>query len=160
MARSIGTELVFLVHVVGLQVCLLNLPTIFKGEIIYCSFTYMRLQAFLSLRRASLHSGRHARFSATRLVSTLGIRREDPSRIWERRVPLTPKAVQSLISEGVRVLIQPCARRVFPTEEYVKVSNIPCRLTLLTRLIKGWRRGYRQSPGSSDYYRHQGDTFG
>jgi hypothetical protein len=145
---------------VGLQKCLLNLPTIFKGEIGYCSFTYMRLQASSSLRRAFLHSVRHARFLATRPALTLGIRREDPSRIWERRVPLTPKAVQSLISEErVRVLLQPCARRVFPTEEYVKVSNKLYRLTLLTHLIKGWCRGHRQSPGGSGHYRHQGDTF-
>ncbi|KAG8832376.1 hypothetical protein FRC17_001423 [Serendipita sp. 399] len=61
--------------------------------------------------------------TSTSSTLTLGIRREDPSRIWERRVPLIPEAVQSLISEeGIRVLIQPCSRRVFPTEEYLKVG--------------------------------------
>lgn len=54
---------------------------------------------------------------------TLGIRREDPSRLWERRVPLTPDAVEHLIkTHGVRVLIQPCARRAYPTKEFLKVG--------------------------------------
>ncbi len=54
---------------------------------------------------------------------TLGMRREDPKRIWERRAPLTPDAVHELIrEEGVDVLIEPCERRVFPTSEYEKVS--------------------------------------
>ncbi|CAG8733064.1 11885_t:CDS:2, partial [Acaulospora colombiana] len=62
-------------------------------------------------------------FATASAPLTLGIRREDPSRIWERRVPLTPQAVSSLIrDEGVRVLLQPCARRIFPTQEYLNVG--------------------------------------
>jgi alpha-aminoadipic semialdehyde synthase len=54
---------------------------------------------------------------------TIGIRREDPARIWERRSPLTPDAVAELVSQGdVQVLIQDCDRRVFPVDEYVRVS--------------------------------------
>jgi len=54
---------------------------------------------------------------------TLGIRREDPGRIWERRCPLTPSAVASLIAdEGVRVVVQACDRRVFSNAEFEAVS--------------------------------------
>ncbi|KAI0302611.1 Saccharopine dehydrogenase-domain-containing protein [Russula brevipes] len=54
---------------------------------------------------------------------TIGIRREDPGRIWERRVPLTPDAVAGLVGrDNVRVLIQECERRVFPLEEYVRAG--------------------------------------
>ena len=56
---------------------------------------------------------------------TIGIRREDPGRIWERRVPLTPDAVAELVSrDHVRVLVQECERRVFPLEEYIRVRTI------------------------------------
>ena len=56
---------------------------------------------------------------------TIGIRREDPGRIWERRAPLTPDAVAELVNrDNVRVLIQECERRVFPLEEYVHVRTM------------------------------------
>ncbi|KAK7048252.1 mitochondrial alpha-aminoadipic semialdehyde synthase [Favolaschia claudopus] len=42
----------------------------------------------------------------------VGLRREDPTRIWERRTPLTPDAVKRLISERqVRVHVEHCDRR-------------------------------------------------
>lgn len=57
---------------------------------------------------------------------TIGIRRENPSRIWERRCPLTPDVVESLVNEeNVDVLIQDCDRRVFPVHQFVKVRDIP-----------------------------------
>ena len=60
---------------------------------------------------------------------TIGIRREDPGRIWERRAPLTPDAVAELVNrDNVRVLIQECDRRVFPLEEYVHVRTMYLRL--------------------------------
>ncbi|KAF9790341.1 Saccharopine dehydrogenase-domain-containing protein [Thelephora terrestris] len=53
----------------------------------------------------------------------VGIRKEDPSRIWERRAPLTPDAVHHLLnSTGVDVLIQECERRAFCTSDYVKAG--------------------------------------
>jgi hypothetical protein len=55
---------------------------------------------------------------------TIGIRREDPGRIWERRAPLTPDAVAGLVRDNVRVLVQECERRVFPLEEYIRVRTI------------------------------------
>lgn len=74
-------------------------------------------------RRNLVSRSRHSRHLATSSPLVIGIRREDPSRIWERRVPLTPDAVKSLVSQhGVKVLLQPCARRVFPTYEYTNVG--------------------------------------
>jgi alpha-aminoadipic semialdehyde synthase len=56
---------------------------------------------------------------------TIGIRHEDPGRIWERRAPFTPDAVAELVNrDNVRVLIQECERRVFPLEEYIHVRSI------------------------------------
>ena len=66
------------------------------------------------------------RLSQTSAV-TIGIRREDPARIWERRAPLTPDAVAELVSrDSVRVLVQECERRVFPLEEYIRVRCYQC----------------------------------
>lgn len=60
---------------------------------------------------------------------TVGIRREDPTRIWERRTPLTPEAVNKLISQsGVDVHVESCERRVFKDEAYVEVSHDELRL--------------------------------
>src|SRR4051812_35197250 len=92
----------------------------------------MRLHA--SRRNLVLRS-RHSRQLATISPLVIGIRREDPSRLWERRVPLTPDAVKSLISDGgVKVILQPCARRVFPTSEYTNVSNNVLQVSLLSDL--------------------------
>ncbi|PIL32665.1 hypothetical protein GSI_05369 [Ganoderma sinense ZZ0214-1] len=54
---------------------------------------------------------------------TVGIRREDPARIWERRCPLTPDAVHDLVhNNGIDVLIQPCERRVFTANDFIKAG--------------------------------------
>ncbi|KAG2121616.1 Saccharopine dehydrogenase-domain-containing protein [Suillus clintonianus] len=54
---------------------------------------------------------------------TLGIRREDPSRIWERRCPVTPDEVAQLVQHlDVNVLIQDCDRRVFPIDQFIKAG--------------------------------------
>lgn len=60
----------------------------------------------------------------------IGIRREDPSRIWERRVPLTPEDVQDIIKSfrnkqrgiDLEIHIQPCSRRIFTNEQYSAVG--------------------------------------
>ncbi|KIJ67291.1 hypothetical protein HYDPIDRAFT_127170 [Hydnomerulius pinastri MD-312] len=75
----------------------------------------------------SVHSQATRRALATIVSSssklTIGIRREDPSRIWERRCPLTPDAVESLVNkDSVDVLIQDCDRRVFPVDQYIKAG--------------------------------------
>ncbi|KAI0057988.1 hypothetical protein BV25DRAFT_1919690 [Artomyces pyxidatus] len=54
---------------------------------------------------------------------TIGVRREDPGRVWERRAPLTPDSVAELVArDGVRVLVQDCDRRVFPIDEYTRAG--------------------------------------
>ncbi|KAG1727784.1 Saccharopine dehydrogenase-domain-containing protein [Suillus paluster] len=54
---------------------------------------------------------------------TVGIRREDPSRIWERRCPITPDEVAQLVQHlKVDVLIQDCDRRVFPVDQFIKAG--------------------------------------
>ncbi|KAJ2913550.1 hypothetical protein MD484_g6867, partial [Candolleomyces efflorescens] len=54
----------------------------------------------------------------------VGIRREDPKRVWERRAPLTPADVAYLLSRNPQadVLVAPCHRRVFRAEEYEKAG--------------------------------------
>ena len=82
-------------------------------------------------RRPSRVSHDPPNSTPTRLAHTtsarrpvLGIRREDPERIWERRCPLSPEAVEKLVHEdGVEVLVQPCERRVWKNEEFVKVRS-------------------------------------
>ncbi|KAJ7459741.1 Saccharopine dehydrogenase-domain-containing protein [Mycena latifolia] len=55
----------------------------------------------------------------------VGLRREDPTRIWERRSPLTPDAVTRLVSEHhVKVHVEHCDRRVFRDHEYVQAGAI------------------------------------
>lgn len=83
----------------------------------------------MSLRRVpvSLPPGRftHRFYASQTTPVTIGIRREDPGRKWERRVPLTPDAVAELVGQDkVRVLIQECERRVFPVDEYIRVRTI------------------------------------
>ena len=83
----------------------------------------------MSLRRVPvpLPPGRftHRFYSSQTTPVTIGIRREDPGRKWERRVPLTPDAVAELVGQDkVRVLIQDCERRVFPVDEYIRVCTI------------------------------------
>lgn len=51
----------------------------------------------------------------------VGILREDHG-MWERRAPLTPLQVKELLSKvpDSRVLVQPCTRRIYSNEEYLK----------------------------------------
>lgn len=54
-------------------------------------------------------------------LATLGMRREDPRRVWERRAPLTPDAVKTLAKDHT-VEVEACERRCFPDEQYEAVS--------------------------------------
>ncbi|KII95578.1 hypothetical protein PLICRDRAFT_34485 [Plicaturopsis crispa FD-325 SS-3] len=54
---------------------------------------------------------------------TVAIRREHPGRVWERRAPLSPVHVARLVKEHeVRVLVQPCARRVWSMREFTQAG--------------------------------------
>ncbi|KAF9815156.1 hypothetical protein IEO21_04774 [Rhodonia placenta] len=82
----------------------------------------MLRRAPFRLIRASSTRPYHATPSCAAKL-TIGIRREDPQRIWERRCPLTPDAVNRLVEQDdVDVLIQECDRRVWSTGEFVKAG--------------------------------------
>jgi alpha-aminoadipic semialdehyde synthase len=52
---------------------------------------------------------------------TLGLVRECYSK-WERRAPLTPDHVAQLVGRGLRVIVQPCDRRIFANGEYERAG--------------------------------------
>ncbi|EPZ32733.1 Alanine dehydrogenase/PNT, NAD(H)-binding domain-containing protein [Rozella allomycis CSF55] len=53
---------------------------------------------------------------------TIGIRKEAKNR-WESRAPLIPAHVSQLIKETkAKVIVQPCTKRVFPNESYIKAG--------------------------------------
>mmetsp|Transcript_71797 Transcript_71797/g.126776 ORF Transcript_71797/g.126776 Transcript_71797/m.126776 type:complete len:1110 (-) Transcript_71797:14-3343(-) len=68
-------------------------------------------------QRVRAHMPRQKAPSAGGKPGVLGVRREDKNK-WERRVPVAPRHVEALVSQGLRVLIQPCTRRVFTDAEY------------------------------------------
>jgi len=51
------------------------------------------------------------------MIQRLGIRQEDKN-VWERRVPLTPDHVRSLVDRGIEVVVQPSEIRAFRDAEY------------------------------------------
>mmetsp|Transcript_68140 Transcript_68140/g.106517 ORF Transcript_68140/g.106517 Transcript_68140/m.106517 type:complete len:914 (-) Transcript_68140:26-2767(-) len=53
--------------------------------------------------------------------SVLGIVRENYG-IWERRVPLCPHHVETLVRSGVKVVVQPSSVRIFSDAEYAAVG--------------------------------------
>ncbi|WRT66305.1 uncharacterized protein IL334_003260 [Kwoniella shivajii] len=64
-------------------------------------------------------------YLSRRDLTTLGLRREDPKRIWERRTALTPDAIRGLIqaqrSTGageLKVEVESCGRRCFSDQLY------------------------------------------
>lgn len=68
------------------------------------------------------------RLPTRRHLTTLGIRREDPKRIWERRVPLTPEAIRSLVTPGqIDVEVESCERRCFPNVAFQEVCSLSTR---------------------------------
>ena len=68
------------------------------------------------------------------LSGVLGIRREESS-VWERRAPLSPNHVQSLISRGIKVYVTTVHISSFVlyiTAIYLVVSTSCCTLYVLT----------------------------
>mmetsp|Transcript_58676 Transcript_58676/g.117851 ORF Transcript_58676/g.117851 Transcript_58676/m.117851 type:complete len:168 (-) Transcript_58676:521-1024(-) len=51
----------------------------------------------------------------------LGVLRETHG-MWERRCPLSPIQVREFVNEGVRVVVQPSTRRVYPDSAYEEVG--------------------------------------
>ena len=80
------------------------------------------------LRRATAGLGKTpVRHACSKATVTIGLRQEDPERVWERRSPLTPAAVADLVAkDSVRVLVQECDKRVFPLDDYIHVIIYFC----------------------------------
>lgn len=55
--------------------------------------------------------------------NVLAIRREEYT-VWERRAPLNPQHVQSLVRDGYKVIIQPSARRAYTMAEYAAAGAV------------------------------------
>eukprot|EP00052_Salpingoeca_macrocollata_P021812 m.187847 g.187847 ORF g.187847 m.187847 type:complete len:908 (-) comp21632_c0_seq1:68-2791(-) len=53
----------------------------------------------------------------------VAIRRETKNR-WERRAPLDPSNVRTLVRRGIKVVVQPSTMRFFTNEEYVKAGAV------------------------------------
>lgn len=54
---------------------------------------------------------------------SIGILREGKNK-WERRVAITPSEVKKLVDRNIRVLIEPCERRVFKDLDYQQAGAI------------------------------------
>jgi alpha-aminoadipic semialdehyde synthase len=68
-----------------------------------------------TIKRNSSHT------APIRCLVTLGIRREDPKRVWERRVPLVPSAIAELVGTAkgnVHVQVESCSRRCYGDDDY------------------------------------------
>ncbi|WWC89390.1 uncharacterized protein L201_004313 [Kwoniella dendrophila CBS 6074] len=58
-------------------------------------------------------------------LTTLGLRREDPKRVWERRTALTPEAIRTLLKEQkeeLQVEVESCGRRCFSDQLYAEAG--------------------------------------
>ena len=68
-----------------------------------------------SVKQATLLARRHVTHNIVRTKSSrvMGIRREDYGSQWERRAPLNPLHVKTLVDSGVKVLVQPSNRRAY-----------------------------------------------
>jgi len=90
-------------------------------------------------------------FGATKRFITLGIRREDKN-VWESRTPLPPTHVETLLSQWSRnttaekdapqepltVIVQPCRKRVYSTEDYERVMMTGCMVLIFLTTGIGW----------------------
>ena len=76
----------------------------------------------------ALFKGRAAVLGSNLCTSTvpnnvLAIRREESS-VWERRAPINPNHVESLVRKGVKVLVQPSTRRAYSMPEYERAGAV------------------------------------
>lgn len=81
------------------------------------------------LRRTPFHTHRVTRraYHVTRPKKlTVGIRREDSQRIWERRSPLIPEDIYRLVQEeDVDVVFQSCERRIWnDSNEFIRAVSV------------------------------------
>ncbi|GAA6063495.1 hypothetical protein JCM10212_004454 [Sporobolomyces blumeae] len=79
----------------------------------------MLRRALTARKRPSTTRGVH---STNRIEATLGVRKEDPARIFERRAPLSPLACRDLIEAGHDVVVEQSQKRVYSDEQYRAVG--------------------------------------
>ncbi|GAA6007492.1 hypothetical protein JCM11491_004182 [Sporobolomyces phaffii] len=65
---------------------------------------------------------KRALHTTTRLEGTLGIRKEDGARTYERRAPLSPASVAELVHEGHRVVVERSGKRVYRDEAFERAG--------------------------------------
>lgn len=83
-----------------------------------------RKQYIAGVARAKIHPFSTTTQSFSNKKPVLGIAREDVN-LWERRAPLSPNHVETLVSrKGVRVLVQPSSRRAYSMAEYESAGAI------------------------------------
>lgn len=98
-----------------------------------CGFGVDRLAMFLTdtpmlrdiqlfpMAPASLINQKSKLSVAKSKCGVIGIRRESKN-YWERRAPLSPQHVRTLVNENVQVLVQKSAIRAFTDEEYARAG--------------------------------------
>lgn len=79
-----------------------------------------------SVRLPSLSPFSSSRFTRTMSAFVLGIRAEDPRRLWERRVPCLPADVAKLLGDPslqpLRIIVQPSEKRCVPDSAYIEAG--------------------------------------
>ena len=78
---------------------------------LYCRRSLHATSAVWSLRKPTDPGG----------LGTLAIRREAYNP-WERRAPLNPQQVKTLVRQGYEVLVQPSTRRAYTMNEYANAG--------------------------------------
>lgn len=94
----------------------LVLCTLFSFPMMSFKFSKLLLHHAAVSSRRSLFTSTQLSYSAV-ANGILAIRREESS-VWERRAPLNPNHVESLVRKGIKVLIQPSTRRAYSIPEY------------------------------------------
>src|SRR5262245_26173857 len=79
----------------------------------------------------------------------VGLRREDKNE-WERRVPLTPGHVKTLVQKGIPVFVQPSSIRVFNDDEYREVG------ATVQEDLSGCSIVFAVKEIPADFFRHAG----
>ncbi|HMO17348.1 MAG TPA: alanine dehydrogenase [Oligoflexia bacterium] len=70
------------------------------------------------------------------MKNAIAIRRETKNK-WERRVPLTPLAVESIIKDSYPISVQSSEVRIFPDQDYVKAGATLCDSTNFSDVVLG-----------------------
>lgn len=90
---------------------------------LYSRHFFKRLPAYRKRSQGDKWISRSLSAASDSRRPTLAITREESS-VWERRAPINPSHVHSLIKNNVKVLIQPSTRRAYSIPEYERAGAI------------------------------------